>query len=67
MALLLSTISDPKGLGALANKSLLLLFSENKIQIRIHISHRDSHAKLRNHIVPEHPENINLHLTFHYG
>ena len=46
MALLLSTISDPKGLGALANKSLLLLFSENKIQIRIHI-HRDSHAKLR--------------------
>jgi len=27
MALLLSTISDPKGLGALANKSLLLLFS----------------------------------------
>jgi len=25
MALLLSTISDPKGLGALANKSLLLL------------------------------------------
>jgi len=27
MALLLSTISDPKGLGALENKSLLLLFS----------------------------------------
>lgn len=27
MALLLSTISDPKGFGALANKSLLLLFS----------------------------------------
>ena len=59
MALLLSTISDPKGLGALANKSLLLLFSENKIYIRIQ-SHRDRHAKLRNHIVLEHPENINL-------
>ena len=66
MALLLSTISDPKGLGALANKSLLLLlFSENKKYIRIQ-SHRDRHAKLRNHIVLEHPENINLFspLTF---
>merc|ERR1712051_892362 len=61
MALLLSTISDPKGLGALANKSLLLLlFSENKKYIRIQ-SHRDRHAKLRsNHIVLEHPETINL-------
>ena len=64
MALLLSTISDPKGLGALANKSLLLLFSENKIYIRIQ-SHRDRHAKLRNHIVLEHPKpSIYLVLTF---